>query len=250
MHTYKRNKLVLRVAIAAAAAALVALPAWAGGEFDEAELFFELNNTDEDLGIHASIDGGPWVKLIIEDPKEHEILRIRPKRRLRKQGLTQLFWESAEPTFEEFEPEKFFKRFPEGEYEIEGISHDGSELENKVELSHVMPAPPGNVTVSGLPAAEDCDSLLPEVSDPVIIDWDPVVTSHPEVGESGPIEIVRYQFFVERDDVKLSVDLPPEVTQFQVPSEILALGDEFKFEIITRESSGNNTAIESCFVEI
>ena len=26
---------------------------------DEHELFFELNDTDGDLGIHASIDGGP-----------------------------------------------------------------------------------------------------------------------------------------------------------------------------------------------
>ncbi|UCD82196.1 MAG: hypothetical protein JSW26_12455, partial [Desulfobacterales bacterium] len=28
--------------------------------FDEAKLFFELNNTDGDLGIHALIDGEAW----------------------------------------------------------------------------------------------------------------------------------------------------------------------------------------------
>ena len=28
--------------------------------FTEAEIFLELNDTDGDLGIHASIDGGPW----------------------------------------------------------------------------------------------------------------------------------------------------------------------------------------------
>ena len=35
-----------------------------------------------------------------------------------------------------------------------------------------------------------------------------------------------------------------------VPREFLALGepgDEFKFEILVREASGNQTAIESCF---
>lgn len=28
--------------------------------FSEAEIFFELNNTDGDLGIHSSIDGDAW----------------------------------------------------------------------------------------------------------------------------------------------------------------------------------------------
>jgi hypothetical protein len=37
------------------------------------------------------------------------------------------------------------------------------------------------------------------------------------------------------------------VTQFQVLSDVIALGNEFKFEIIARTASGNNTAIESCF---
>ena len=45
-------------------------------EWDEAELFFELNNTDGDLGIHANIDGGPWKRLTIEDLNEKRILNI------------------------------------------------------------------------------------------------------------------------------------------------------------------------------
>ena len=94
---------------------------WAGDEipFSEANLFFELNDTDGDLGIHASIDGEPWKKLRIKDPKGRKILDISVKRRLRRQGLTQLFFESAEPSFDELAPEEFFRRFPEGEYEID-----------------------------------------------------------------------------------------------------------------------------------
>ena len=37
-------------------------------EFTQAELFVELNDTDGDLGLHAAIDGGPYVALEIEDP--------------------------------------------------------------------------------------------------------------------------------------------------------------------------------------
>jgi hypothetical protein len=229
---------------------LVATPAVWAAEFSEAEIFLELNHTDGDLGIHASIDGGPYTKLKIEDPYGRTLLTVAAQGRLARQGLTQLFLESAEPSFDELEPEKFFQRFPEGTYEIEGTPLAGEELESTVVLSHVLAAPVGNITVSGFPAAENCDAVpLPSVdgNTPVIIDWDPVTESHPEIGKSGPVEIVRYQFFVERQGVKLSVDLPPTVTQFQVPAEIIALGNEFKFEIIARTATGNNTAIETCF---
>lgn len=225
-----------------------ATPAVGAAEFSEAELYFELNDTDGDLGIHSSIDGGAYSRLTITDPREHTILKVRPKGRLARQGLTQLFFESAEPKFAELAPATFFRRFPEGAYDIRARSLTGEVLKATVALSQVMAAAVGNVTVSGVPAAASCDAVpLPSVSEPVIIDWDPVLQSHPTIGKSGPVEIVRYQFFVEREGVKLSVDLPPTVTEFQVPSDVIAPGNEFKFEIIARTASNNNTAIESCF---
>ena len=45
----------------------------------------------------------------------------------------------------------------------------------------------------------------------------------------------------------MSVDLPPSVTELEVPAGFIALGDELKFEILVREASGNQTAEESCF---
>lgn len=218
-------------------------------EWDEAELFFELNNTDGDLGIHANIDGGPWKHLSIEDLNERTILRIRAQGRLRHQGMTQLQWESAEPPFDELAPAEFFARFPEGTYVIEGLTLDGEELESEVEISHVLAAPVGNVTVNGLAAADSCDDLpLPQVSRPVMIDWDEVTTSHPTIGTPGvAVEISRYQFFVERDDVKISVDLESDVTAFPVPDAFLTVDGVWKFEIIARTDGGNNTAIETCF---
>ena len=229
-------------------------PAVRAAEFSEAELFFELNDTDGDLGIHASIDGGPYKVLEIEDPNEVTILRITAQGRLAKQELTQFFMESAEPSFDELDPGVFFKRFPEGVYEISGTTLQGEEFEATVELSHVLAAPVGNVKVNGIPAAENCDDpALPIVGEPISIDWAPVTKSHPDIGEAGPVEIVRYQFFVEQGDLKFSVDLPPDPvdgTRFRVPSKIIALGDKnepFKFEIIARTTGNNNTAVESCF---
>lgn len=249
MKTTTKTSLVAGMLGAGAIALVPAVSADEELEWDVAELFFELNNTDGDLGIHANIDGGPWKRLTIEDVKEKKILNIRANGRLRRQGMTQLEWESAEPTFDELTPAQFFRRFPEGTYEIEGMTLDGEELESEVELSHVLAAPPGNITVNGQEAAEDCDSpILPVVTTPVFIDWDPVTESHPEIGTPGvDVEISRYQFFVERDEIKLSVDLEPDVTEFPVPDAFLNDGGVWKYEIIARTQGGNNTAVETCF---
>lgn len=240
--------LTLSLIVMASLTLVAATQAVQAAEFSEAELFVELNNTDGDLGIHGSIDGGAYSRLEIEDPNERVVLVLRAVGRLARQGLTQLFFESAEPKFDELAPAEFFRRFPEGPYEIDAISLTGEEIEATVMFSHVLAAPAGNIRVNGLLAAPNCDALpLPAVTKPVIIKWDRVTKSHPTIGKTGPVEISLYQFFVEREGVKISADLPPTVTQFQVPAEILALGNEFKFEIIARTASGNNTAIESCF---
>ena len=229
--------------------------------FDEANIFFELNDTDGDLGIHALIDGDAWKKLEIEDPREREMLYIRVQGRLRKQGLTEIFFESAEPTFGELPPEKFFRRFPVGEYEIEGRTLEGEELESIAELTHTMPAPAGNITISGEPArpldGSDCDEdNPPEVSNPVIIAWDAVTTSHPTIGESDPdIEILRYQAVAEWEDddenvFVSSVDIQSVdgVASYSVTvsPKFFVADTEVKFEVLVREASGNQTAVESC----
>jgi hypothetical protein len=246
-----RNMTIRRYTGLPLLAALAALagqaPTASAAELEEAQLYLELNDTDGDLGIHALVDGGPYTRLEIEDPRGRTILQITAQGRLARQGLTELFFESAEPDFDELPPQQFFQRFPEGIYEIDA-EQGKQEFEAEAELSHVLAAPPSGITVNGLPAAEDCDApALPVVNDPVTIDWAPVTTSHPTLGTPGPVEIVRYQLFVEQDDLKFGVDLPPEVTEFVVPAGIVAHGGTFKFEIIARAGNLNNTAIESCF---
>ena len=91
------------------------------------------------------------------------------------------------------------------------------------------------------------------MSGPVVISWDPVTESHPELGEfSDELEVVKYEVIVEREEpelLELKVDLPPDVTSFEIPDDFLAFdsGDGFKFEVLVREESGNQTATESCF---
>jgi hypothetical protein len=215
--------------------------------FDVAEVFLELNDTDGDLGLHANVDGGGWTRLELESPRERPLLGLLAVGALKRQGLTQLSFESAEPSFDELDPAVFFRRFPEGRYTLEGLRADGGEFESVVWLSHVLAAPV-KATVSGFPAAESCDApVLPQVQAPVVIDWDPVAASHPDIGKQGRVQIGRYQFFLEQGPIMLSLDLPPSVTAFTIPESLTAGKGVFKFEIIARTTTGNNTAIESCF---
>jgi hypothetical protein len=226
--------------------------------FEEAEIYFELNDTDGDLGIHSLIDGEPWKHLEIEDPRGRQMLNIFVQGRLRRQGLTEIFFESAEPTFDELAPRRFFRRFPEGEYEIEGLTLEGQEMESVAELTHLLPAPPANVQVNGAPVSEDCEvDPGPEVSSAITVTWDPVTLSHPELGiTSAPIEVILYQVVVEdlvREITTTMEVLPPEEPDemaVELPATLTAPGGEFKIEIIVREESGNQTAMESCFTVV
>ncbi|MBI4602326.1 MAG: hypothetical protein HY721_10235 [Planctomycetes bacterium] len=62
--------------------------------------------------------------------------------------------------------------------------------------------------------------------------------------------MVKYQVIVEIEEPEklvFSVDLPPSVTEVEVPSGFIALSSELKLEILVREASGNQTAVETCF---
>ncbi len=248
--------------------ALAVLPRSAGAleeeeeiPFDVAEIFFELNNTDGDLGIHGMIDGGPWTRINIEDPRDRNLMAIWTMGRLRRQAVTELFFESAEPTFDELDPEDFFARFPEGTYEIEGRRQDRRELESETEVTHTLPAPP-EPTVNTEPLAEVCDDEDPDfkptvVSAPVTIAWPAVTESHPDLGNrSVPVTINNYEVVVEvvlelngeEFASVFSTILPPGERSLTIPAEFLAQGDSFKYEVLAREESFNQTAVESCFV--
>jgi hypothetical protein len=268
------KKRLLAVAVAAAMAATAAQVSLGQDndddddeeelEFEEAGLFFELNHTDGDLGLQGFVDGEAWKRLEIAGPEsrneaveEPVLMSIWLRNALRRQGLTEFSFESEEPGFDELTPAQFFRRFPQGLYEIEGITLEGDEVEAEIRLSHVMAGPPSTITVNGQPQAPNCDSdELPEVSGPVTIDWSPVTLSHPTIGTPNvAVRVQEYLFVgeIERDtvpeEITLEVVLPRNVTQFTLPTEFTRLSPdgEVKYEIITKLRNGNLTAVESCF---
>jgi len=215
---------------------------WAKGEMDEmplddAKMIIEFNSTDEDVGIQVFLDGEAWKEMTILTPDARRIFKVRGEGNVKVLGLTELFFESEEPSLDELPLEEFLALFPEGEYEFEGVTVDGIELEGAATFTHVIPAGP----VIVWPTA----GAVVDPSDAVIM-WEPVTST---VTGSPTIEIIGYQVIVEQEEPLrvFSVDLPASATRVTVPAEFLQPGTPHKFEVLAIEVSGNQTISESTF---
>ena len=214
----------------------------------QAELFLELNDTDGDLGIHGSNR-----RRALDEPRDRRPGRTALASALQQRTAADSGYDSTvlrerRTAVRRAAACRIPPTLPGGPVpRSRPRRRTGAEFETTATLSHVLAAPPDNITLSGTPLSEDCDANVPLVATPIMVEWDPVTSSHPEMGKRGQVRINRYQVFVEREGVNLAVDLPPNVTKFEVPTGITALGGQFKFEIIAGTTKGNNTAVESCF---
>jgi hypothetical protein len=210
--------------------------------FSRVNIRIEYNATDEDVGVQVLLDGEPWKRVRMFNPRERILLDIVSQGSLRQQGLTELFFESSEPSLAEVTLEQFLRRFPAGEYEFEGLTLEGVELEGEARLTHAIPA--GAEIVSPVSPTDD-----PPLVDPgnALFEWIPVT----ETIAGDPVEIVGYQLIVEQPEPLrvLSLDLPATVTSVVVPPEFFLLPDTLhKFEVLAIERSGNQTIISGEFV--
>ena len=205
-------------------------------EFDESKIWIEINDTDGDSGLQMKLDGEGWKSVKIFDPKGKKIFQVKGLKGVKKTGLTELFFESAEPGFDELPLAEFLKRFPEGTYKFRGRSVEGDKMRGSATLSHTLPdAPAGNSP------AED------SVQNPAntVITWQSVTNP------TGS-QITKYEVIVEEDGDQddprsISAILPPSATSFTVPPEFLASGEDYKYEIVATETSGNRTLVEVPF---
>ena len=157
------------------------------------------------------------------------------------QGVTELFFESAEPSFAEQSLAELFTRFPAGNYTFRGTAVDGQTLNAKAPLKHNIPA--GTDIVSPAPGA------VLDTNGPILIDWEPVASPFP--GTALAVNIVGYQVIVERVKPQplrvFSINLPSTVTQVAVSPEFIQANAEYTFEVLAIEASGNQTISEGAF---
>ena len=108
----------------------------------DARLKFEINATDHDGGVQVFLDAEQWKRMSIFDPKGRRIFTTITDGIMGMQGGTELFMESAEPTFEELPLDQLLERWPAGRYEFRGVGLDGETLTGAARLTHDLPAGP------------------------------------------------------------------------------------------------------------
>jgi hypothetical protein len=206
--------------------------------FTDAKILIEVNATDGDAGIQVFLDGEGWEKAKVVSPNGNGIFEVKGKGGVGEQGVTELFFESAEPSFEDLPLDEFLARFPEGEYQFLATTVEGDELAGTAMLTHDIPNGPHLVS------PEENSVLDP--GRPIVIEWESVTDQF-----TGPseVKIAGYQVIVEHEDPLrvFSVDLPATATRATVAPEFLEPGADYKFEVLAIEASGNQTITESSF---
>jgi len=217
--------------LAGAAALVVPFPARAG-QFEEAHLYIEYNSTDNDLGFHVFLDAEDWKSVKIVNPAGVTLVEVNGKGPYGRPGLglSELFFEGAEPSLDDVPLNDLLALFPEGKYKFLGVTAAGAKLTSTSTFSHAVPAGPVVSTeVSG---------------DNIVIRWQPV-TGPPPGFPNEKIEIVGYQVIVE----PFQVTLPASSTEVTLPREFaqtLKAGSH-GFEVLAIDASGNQTITAGSF---
>lgn len=228
----KRN--MLPVFLAAMVALGLGAPVLAQEEFEEARIYIEYNESDNDLGFHVSLDGEDWTDLKIYDPNGTKIMDITAKGGYKNLGLTELFFEGAEPNLAEFPLEELLALFPPGEYTFIGKLADGGQIVGTAAFTHDVPAGPSVST----PAAE--------CGDTIDITWTPNEVPA-AILPDGDIDVVEYQVIVG----SFQVTVPESVTRVTIPEQYyqtLSSGPH-GFEVLAIDASGNQTITSGTFVK-
>jgi hypothetical protein len=110
-------------------------------EFDEADIFLELNATDRDVGVYVSLDAESWRELRIEGPGGQRVIGVSPRGNLGRIGLTELFFEGEEPSLGEVPFARFRSLVPTGTYTFLGRTTEGEPLRSTEPLSAELPCP-------------------------------------------------------------------------------------------------------------
>jgi hypothetical protein len=206
----------------------------------DARLKFEINATDQDGGIQVFLQAEQRKRMSIFDPKGRKIFTTSTKGVMAKQGGTELFLESAEPTFDELPLRALLERWPAGRYAFRGRGLDGEILVGAARLTHDLPAGPVLVSPTEGDAPQDPASTtlrwtrVPPPNGSPIIGYQ-VLVVEPETGIRALPKIT------------LDVMMPPTADRLRVPDGFLQPDTEYEWELLAIEEGGNQTLSSSTF---
>ena len=188
--------------------------------FDDAEVFLEFNSTANDMGFQLFLDAEGWKALEVTGP-DGDVLNVNAQGPLAELGITELRFESAEPS-----PSEVLGLFKAGTYRFRGRTVEGGLLGSEPELSHALLPPPTFTPTEG--QVVDPDNL--------VVTWNAPGAEFVEV--------------IIEDDLGhvFDVTVSGDVTSLNVPPQFLENGLTYKLKILAISDNGNRTISEGTFV--
>jgi hypothetical protein len=219
-----------------------------------AKLIIENNAGDGDIGVQGFFDHPGWRELCLFAPDGTLLFRAVPEGAVGELGMSEIFWESVEPEYGDWDYDDLKAAFPEGLYRVAGISAEGRPLTGAARFTTVLPAMPVILAPKTAPEEDDPELPVLPLAD-LAVEWEPVKAS----ADGRPLTLTGYQMTVVRDDMSdpdgfarhdFSVRLGPEATGHRVPASFFVAGAVYELEVLAIEDSGNQTIGGASFFRI
>ena len=216
-----------------------------GDEIETARLYIEYNAADGDTGVHGIFGGEAWTELCIWSPEGELILHVTPEGRLGDLGVSDLFFESREPTEDEYSIPELMGDFPEGPYLVGATDFEGVARVASASFTHSIPAAP-LITSPAVAPDEESASDTPVERSGLEVAWEPVQ----EDIEGASVSIVSYEVIVtkvEHEDPDANslpvydVHVGPDVRSLEIAADFLEPETLYELEVLAIEESGNQT---------
>lgn len=219
---------IVRLGVAAAAAALLAQPGLAKEcePFSELRMALEQNATDGDTEVVLFAKGQDegLKRLTIIGPDGRHVATLSGAGRRRSIGIREFHLESAEPP----DLAAVLRSFPQGTYRFIGRTVSGGCLRGQAPLSHAI-AP---ATTQLTPEEEQVVPI-----GQVVLSW----TAVPGVE--------RYVVELNNEDTgaEMLIHVFPPTTSLAISPQLLKAGSEYQFGVGVMMPSGNITFVERTF---
>lgn len=160
-------------------------------------------------------------------------------------GLADLFFESREPENSEYPIDTLRSEFPEGDYTVGTVGHDGVARIATARFTHDIPAP---VEILSPEIVEDEEAAAMAVTEAggVVVRWAP--TGETVAGDA--LAVTGYEVIVtkvDHDDPHgfsrpvFDVHVDAEAAELAVPASFFDPGSVYELEVLALEESGNQT---------
>jgi hypothetical protein len=241
------RRLALLLAVPAAVALLAPANAAAqAAPFPIADIYFEFNATARDIGAHVSLDAPNWKEVRIVDPTGKRLVELEPQGNFRRVGITEVFFEGAEPSLADVPFSEFLTRVPAGEYLFLGTTVDNGRLRSSDPLTTEIPCPV-EIVSPGAQGKVDADD--------VVVRWRPapgIFDPDGDVCNSGEVDLVAYEVLVVLENEafpfkrQLALHLPAGATSIAIPPDFIRQGARlpgtiYEIEVSAIEDTGNRT---------